>query len=249
MPLDAVPWAPPPNAWQDCVRSLAAGTVHLWHVTLDGDAAPFATVLDAEERARAGRFHFARDRERFVVARGTLRVLLGSYLGTEPRTVTLVANPWGKPGLASAHFLRFNMSHAGTLALIAVTRDLEIGVDVERLRPLDDLEQLVRRYFTPEEGGVVLRAPDESRVALFFECWTRKEALLKAWGRGMSLPLEKVDAALGFAPGARLPDDVNPGIEAGGWSIHRLAPAAGYVGAMAIAAPRARIEQWRWQGP
>lgn len=168
----------------------------LWRVDLDVGAEAEASLreqLSADEVARAERFAKPRDRSRFVVARGTLRTLLGSLLDERPGAVALEAGPSGKPRLAgSEHGLRFNVSHSGDLGLICIAECGEVGVDVEAVRPVPSAVTLAERYFTRAEasfvdgGGVGAGAGADRR---FLFCWTRKEALAKAVGLGLALDL------------------------------------------------------------
>jgi 4'-phosphopantetheinyl transferase len=208
------------------------------------------TFLTDDERARAARFRFSRDRERFIACRGQLRELLAVYLHTHPRMLQFSANEFGKPSLARRTHARlpsFNVSHSRDLALYAVTSGTAVGVDIEHLRTMDDMLSLSRRYFTPREQRKIESRSEEERELAFFECWTRKEALLKAWGRGVSLPLEQVDAAPGLSNvprllGASVPSDLDPV----GWTIFPLRPVDGCVAALATRARTVTLECWRW---
>jgi 4'-phosphopantetheinyl transferase len=191
-------------------------SVRLWRVELDvgGEAeAGLREQLSPDEVARAERFAKPRDRSRFVVARGTLRALLGSFLDERPGAVPLEEGPSGKPRLAdSEHGLHFNVSHSGDLALICIAECGEVGVDLEAVRPVPSAVPIARRYFTPEEASFVEgRRPDGDDGAAgvdrrFLFCWTRKEALAKAVGAGLSLDLRGFAVPLdpeGSGPGAR----------------------------------------------
>jgi 4'-phosphopantetheinyl transferase len=167
--------------------------VHLWRVELDGGPEFEAKLLEeltADEVARAERLASAEARRRFVVARGTLRVLLGDLLGEPPQSIAVEEGASGKPRLAEAeHGLGFNVSHSGDLALICIAEGAEVGVDLERLRPVPDAVAIARRRFAPAEARFVEDGEARDVDRRFLTCWTRKEALAKAVGAGLSFDL------------------------------------------------------------
>lgn len=193
-------------------------------------------LLAVDERARAGRFHFERDRRRFIAARGQLRTILGRYVGVDPRALVFSYGLRGKPFLARFETigLKFNLSHSGELALIAVTQDRDIGVDLEEIHSLGDAEQIAERFFSARENAVLCTLPKADRLEAFFHCWTLKEAYLKATGNGLARATNSFD--VGFARGetARLLSVEGESEEALRWSLVGLAPARGYVGAVAV---------------
>jgi 4'-phosphopantetheinyl transferase len=223
---------------------LRPGEVHLWAVPLDLSLADdLPPVLDREEQARARRLRGAQARARFARARAVLRVLLGAYAGAEPGSLSFRVAAQGKPSLPDVPELRFSLAHSGALALVGVAHGLDLGVDVERRRAVEDASSLARRYLAPEEALALAALPPESRSEAFLRCWTLKEAVLKATGEGLSRSLDSFRVA--FAPGdsARLLD--LPGLHgpAGSWSLHELAPASGYVGAVAVRSPECRLRR------
>lgn len=205
--------------------------VHSWCVTLDVPpeaSARLYSTLSPDERNRSARFRFARDRQRFITARGVLRGLLGRYLGTRPDQIRFTYNAFGKPEL-SAEFgsrLRFNLSHSGDLALIAITTDAAIGVDLERIRPQPDYGAIARSVFSAAEVDQLNSLPSHLYAQAFFNCWTRKEAYVKARGEGLAMPCP-VDL-----------DGTPP------WSLYTLQPAPGYVGALVVEERDRRLRQW-----
>jgi 4'-phosphopantetheinyl transferase len=173
--------------------------VHVF--TGDLDAAPAdGTVLSADERERAARFRFERDRRRFVAGRSALRSLIASYLGAAPVEVEFGYGPQGKP-FVSGSTLSFNVSHSGGCALYAVASCFEIGVDVELLDHARFDDGVAERFFSPQEVATLHTLRQAERPHAFLRCWTRKEAFIKARGEGLSLPLHDFDVA--FAPGTR----------------------------------------------
>jgi len=232
-------WSSPPAS-----ISLQPDEVHVWRLALDGPTAPFLELLDTDEVARANRFYFAKHRERFLIARGFLRLLLGRYLQADPKNLEFVYGEWGKPALAGEfreHRLRFNMSHSQGMALYALTYGREIGVDVEYVRADFTSEDIAQRFFSPFEVSVLCGLPENDRVAGFFRCWTRKEAYIKATGRGMSQPLDGFDVTLGHAEVELLRTEDGSHER---WQMVDVAVGPGYAGALAVEKPVAKIRYW-----
>ena len=225
--------------------------VHVWAAALDlpGHAiAPLERTLAADELARAARFRFARDRRRYVVARGTLRALLGAYLGRDPAAIRLRLTSHGKPELAlpdDATTPRFNVAHADDLALYAVA-PTDVGVDVEAERPVPDGDRIAEEMFASGELAALRSLPAGERADAFLRCWTRKEAFIKALGEGLSCPLDRFEVTLRPDEAARLVTIDGEATAADGWTLADLAPARGFVGALAVPGAPARIRCWRW---
>jgi 4'-phosphopantetheinyl transferase len=230
---------------------LSGDEVHVWRASLDLDAASyleFYAALAEDERERAHRFHFERDRARFVVARGILRDILGRYLQRPPSSIWFAHNQYGKPALAEDEGgLRFNLAHSEGAAVYALARGREVGVDVELWR--DDFAsiEVARRFFAAAEVRALDSLPSHLLTRAFFNCWTRKEAYIKALGEGLSHPLDCF--AVSLAPGepAQLLSTDRAPAEAAAWSIVDLKPFEGCAAALAIrgAAPRLRCWDWR----
>ena len=190
--------------------------------------------LSSDEIARAERFRFERHRRAFVLGRAALRALLGSYMGIVPSDVRFVYGLHGKPALADAtSALRFNASNSGDLAACAFTRGCEIGVDIEQYRGVRDLEHIAHRFFSPEEAREVLELAEAEKAPGFFNCWTRKEAYIKAMGGGLSIPLDSFRVTLRPGAPARMVTLGGSADAARGWTLHDFTPAAGYAGAIA----------------
>ncbi len=167
--------------------------VDVWVLVLDrprGETQREWSILCADEQARATRLRFARDRSRFVLSRAGLREVLAGYLDRSAPTIEFELGPFGKPSIVEAGMIRFSLSRSGGRALVAVASGREVGVDLEVIRsgPADDLAE--SRMLSPTERAAIAALPAERRRAAFFACWTRKEAYLKANGRGLSIPLE-----------------------------------------------------------
>jgi len=171
-------------------RRLSPGVIHLWrfgpYPSVHRDEALHELLSDAEKH-RVARYRLAADRHRFARTRALLRLLLASYLNCAPRAVRIEVSRSGKPRLAELRdSLKFNLSHAGELALIALTQNQELGVDIERCRKIFKLERLAQRYFSPAECSEVLRADSQDRQLAFLTRWTQLEARLKAEGVGLA---------------------------------------------------------------
>lgn len=223
--------------------------IHLWHARLDQPVTQvqqLAQTLSPDETARAARFHFEQDRRRFIVARGWLRTILGQYLNTAPTDIQFCYGPHGKPGLAgqspSAH-LQFNLAHSDEIVLYGLAQNHAIGVDIERLRPVPDLDQIAARFFSTSEKSTLLTLPPEERQRAFFNGWTRKEAYLKALGDGLARPLDRFDVSLAPGEPARLLGTADDPEEAARWFMYALTPLAGYAGA--VVAPVVKGQTWQ----
>jgi 4'-phosphopantetheinyl transferase len=191
-------------------------------------------VLSAEEKARAARFVFERDARRFTTRRFRVREILAAYLACEPAAISFVAGEHGKPFLHPEHNsdLQFNLTHSEDLAILAVARGLEMGVDVECMRPVE--ERIADRFFSPAEQRALANLPPEWATRGFFECWTAKEAFVKARGTGLSLPLDSFDVSLGpGVPSAILRIGTARPDCARNWRLWRFEPAPGFVCAVA----------------
>ena len=239
---------PESSAWKEPPQSpsLETGTVHVWRVALDqpdDKLDRFQRTLEPDELSRASRFHFEKHRRHFIVARGFLRSVVARYLETQPEALRFSYGAYGKPALASEHVLRFNLSHSHEVALLAVALDSELGVDVEHIRADFASEEIARRFFSRAEVEVFNALPKEEQVAAFFRCWTRKEAYIKAIGKGLSQALDAFDVTL--APDAapallRAEDD-----DASRWRLSDVDVGEGYAGALAVERPVAEVRFFR----
>ena len=248
-PEDFVPHPPPGTTIP------APAEIHLWTIPLDPPperVAALRLLLTPDEIARADRFHFDHHRRRFTVGRGALRELLAAYLDAAPDDVHFVYGEKGKPFLdgpaAAGDDLRFNLSNSHELALVAVGVGHELGVDLELLRPMPDGPQIAERFFSPSERQDLAGLPPTRRDEGFFNCWTRKEAYLKAMGDGLTVALDRFDVTLTPGQPARFLALDGSAEAAARWSLLALHPAAGYVGALALPDPRpCTLRGFRWQ--
>jgi 4'-phosphopantetheinyl transferase len=259
--IDAISWPPPPEDWASRLgvssraslfRGQPVANVHVWAASLQVSPdvlTEFAASIAPEERERAARFHFSIHRDRFIAGRGLLRKLLGSYLGMEPRSLQFTYGPQGKPALTgSAGTSHFNVAHSEDLLLIALTGSGVVGVDIEQVRTLPDFEELVARFFSPNECSRFRSLPIEQKPAAFFNLWTRKEAWLKATGEGITHLLNQVEVSFLPAKPARLVRLPEAYRNTTRWSLYELAPRPGFAGALAIAGDAPAIQCWRY-GP
>lgn len=238
-------WLTPPER-----PRLSAGEIHVWRASLvrrDEELEALHGSLSGDEVRRADRFHFPRDRRSFIAARGILREILGRYLRTPPELVRFGYNAYGKPMLRDAGErppLRFNVSHSGGLALYAVAVGREVGVDVESLR--DDLVcvDVAGHFFSRQEVGVLRALPEHSRTRAFFNCWTRKEAYIKARGMGLSLPLDCFDVSLAPGEPAALLATRGGEPDAERWSLHEVEVGPDHVAAVCAEGAGWRIRCW-----
>jgi 4'-phosphopantetheinyl transferase len=188
------------------------------------------SALSPDEMARADRFHFVNDRNRFVVARGLLRELLGNYLQQNPASLSFSYGQHGKPSLSgeyAASELCFNLSHSAGLAVYAIARGRNLGIDVEHIRPESAGDEIAERYFSAREASDLRTLPPEAKVEGFFHCWTRKEAYLKATGMGLQIPLESFAVSLLPEMPAKFVEGVDPR-----WHLAAYHPADRYVAAV-----------------
>ena len=230
----------------DSVNALRSVAVEVWRFHLDLAPAPLAELggmLSLDERARAARFHFDRDRRRFTAARGSVRCVLGRYLGIPASALTFGYDSHGKPYLTGSHGidLRFNVAHSGEVALLAVTDGVDVGVDVEVPRELPDRRQLAARFFAESETAAIEAVPEALRHQAFFTCWTRKEAYIKAIGLGLSAPLDSFEVSVVPGEPAALLRIHGSADAAGEWSLHDLSNLPDYAAAMAVRTPRAQV--------
>ncbi len=243
--------------WSSAPERLVLETnqVHVWSGSLV--AAPSTVqslghTLTPDEVTRADRFHFQKDRDHFIVARGILRLILSRYLEMEPGHLRFCYGAHGKPALAACsrdEMLRFNLPHSKGLAIYSITRGCEIGVDVEYMREDFPGFEIAEQFFSPGEVATLRALAPNRRQEAFFTFWTLKEAYLKAQGQGLALPLDQLDVSEfseGPAPSVADNDGLQP---LSGWTLQKFAPAAGYIGALAVKGEAREVKWWRWLQP
>jgi 4'-phosphopantetheinyl transferase len=222
----------------------AEGVVHVFCAPLDVSAnrlAELSHLLSSDEWLRAGRIHQERDWRRFLAARGTLREILGGLLKVQPGNLVFSLGEFGKPQIAepaAGQSLYFNVAHS--------VAKHDLGVDLERIRALEEAEQIASRFFSAREASCLHALPEEQRLEGFFNCWTRKEAYLKGIGRGLDDGLNLIEVSLAPGEPAEL---LNARYKLPQWRLHSLAPAAEFVGALAVQQTDLQLNCWRWDGP
>ncbi len=230
--------------------SLEPGEIHLWAAAMSefaDQAQNLSALLSLAELARAQKFRFIEDRDRYVIRHGLARQILSRYLEQVPSVIKFRTGVHGKPELSKStadHPLFFNTSHSADITIVAITPDGPIGVDIERVQGIPDMENIARRFFLPSETGTLMALPKNSRVQAFYNCWTRKEAFLKATGEGIGENLEKLEVTL--APGDEpevlsFRGDFQESMQ---WHLNPFSPAPGYVGCVVYKSTALALSHW-----
>lgn len=237
------PWKKPPFE-----LSLSNKEIHIWRAKLDlseNFIQKLRETLSIDEKLRAKQFRFDKDRNHFITARGILRNILGKYLNVEPSRFEFRYGNNGKPALSKTFgngIIHFNLSHSEGLAIYVFTRDQEIGVDLENIGKLENIEKIVESFFSRREKADFCTLPQSSKNAAFINYWTIKEAYLKAIGTGLSYSMNKFDVSIVPGKPARLLKIDGDSKKASQWSIYMLKPATGYVAAIALWNKGSRIK-------
>jgi 4'-phosphopantetheinyl transferase len=236
-------------------QELPPGEIHVWLVRLDPAPEQVESqgrALSADEWERAHRFRFDKHRRQYVVGRGALRALAAAYLGSgiRPEEVKFSYGPRGKPFLAppfDSRSLQLNLSNSHELALVGFVLGREIGVDIELMRPMTDCEEIAERFFSASERQMLRSIPFPAKQEAFFNCWTRKEAYLKAVGEGLAAPLDSFDVTLALGEPPRMLSLKGDATRAAGWFFHHLRPAEDYIGAVAIEGGTWEVKTWTFE--
>jgi 4'-phosphopantetheinyl transferase len=220
--------------------------VHVWRANLDLTADELSKLLpflNDEERNRAERFVFDKDRSRFIVARSTLRLLVAQYLHTSAETIEFSYGPQGKPSLRENSHLRFNLAHSDGLALYAFSLDRELGIDVESERRFSNMEngEIVQSHFSRKERREFYSLDPKLQNQAFYLGWTRKEAYLKARGEGLQIPLQSFDVSL--TPGGLV---ILRSDDAARWELHSFSPEPDFAAALVVEGANYKLRYWEW---
>ena len=202
-------------------------------------------MSDAELNAS----HFDRDRRRFIVRRGSLRLIISNYIHREPRRLQFYPGHRGKPYLMTSFDkvpLRFNLAHSKEIALYAFTRRQEIGIDVEYVRDMPDAEEIALTTFSSLENKMLQKLPEYQRQEAFFNCWVRKEAYIKAIGNGLYHSMDRFDVSLAPGEPARLMSIEGSAAQAFDWFMKSLTPQDGYVAALAVKGSDFNLSYWNY---
>ncbi len=226
---------------------LSPNNVHIWSTNLKllpSQIEKLSTILSSDEIDRAQKFHFEKDKNRFIIARGTLRKILSRYLKIEPKKLQFTYSERGKPYLANTSIL-FNLSHSQDLALYAITKVNLIGIDVEHIRPIKEAKNLAKRFFSAQEYNLLSQLPPQQQQETFFKLWTCKEAYLKATGDGLAGSLEKVEISLNPEKPIQF-FSINRDIkEASRWYLDQFIPEPNYIAAVAVAGKNQNLSFWQ----
>lgn len=232
--------------------ALGSEQIHVWRINLapsKSRMAIYEQTLSLDEQERAARFRKVKDRERFILARGSLRAILSHYLETAPQQLRFVYGEQGKPALEIGLHkgLHFNMAHSESLALLAVARDCEVGIDVEAMQTDFDVESIARLYFTPQESAVICAAPVNKKHEIFFTCWSLKEAYSKACGSGLSESFGQLELLPVATPTGTTFEYTTKIEETSRWRSYKLPTLAGYAAALVVEGKRKQVCCWQWK--
>jgi 4'-phosphopantetheinyl transferase len=224
-------------------EEIAGEEIHVWLSSLPETPeypSHLSLIISPAEAVRAARFIFERDRARFIVAHAALRNILARYTGQDASSLVIGVAPKGKPYLADYPRVRFNLSHSGNFAMVAVALDREVGVDIERVRADRLGDDIAARFFAPAEVQDLKATPEPLRVAAFFACWSRKEAYIKARGEGLGIPLDSFVVSLGEVASLCAAEDLER------WSMCALQAPAGYAAALVAEGSGWHVRQREW---
>jgi 4'-phosphopantetheinyl transferase len=219
------------------VFALPRGVVHVWRASLErpqADREVLWQYLSSEEQARANRFHFDVHRHHFIVGRGLLRWLNGRYLHMLPQNIQFTYSEYNKPALVNEPALQFNVSHSHEGLLIGFGWDVALGVEIEYVKRMDDMDAIARRFFSTAESEKYASVSESEKPDTFFNCWTRKEAFIKAIGEGLSFPLDEFQVSLLPGEPPKLLSVHGSEQAAAHWSMRTLDPYPGYRGALIV---------------
>ena len=240
-------WLAPP-----AVLKLQEDEVHVWRASLS-ISAPQANalwnILSPEETGRADCFHFRKNREEFIAARGILRLILGTYLGVDPAELRFCSGTYGKPSLCGetgGGELRFNLSHSHDLALYAVSRRIELGIDLEHIHSDLQAGSVAGELFSQRELAELNVLPEDARPAAFFTLWTRKEACLKARGSGLSLDAKQFNVLTDHTDMTGSQTAFDEGRGNSSWTLRNLNAGPGYAAAIAVQRHDWQLKCWQW---
>lgn len=239
------------KSWEPATTPSGLGDleVHLWRAELKRHKdrlSDYAEVLSDEERVRAERFRFDRDRNLYVLSRGVLRLLLSAYSGRRAHSLAFRYGSQGKPFLDADAEIEFNISHSGELCVMAFARRIRVGVDIEqKSRDLAFLE-LAERFFAADERNEMSGLDSDGLREAFYAVWTRKEAYIKGLGEGVTHGLDNFAVTVG-------PDERHPRVRSarnpdaqGQWNLFSFEPETGYAGALAVEGSTRRIKQFEY---
>lgn len=230
---------------------LQEGFIDLWYAKLDQSDSliqKLITSLSDDEFSRAEEYRFDRDKNRFIVGRGILRNIIGRYLNIKPGLVNFRYGKYGKPYLSNNHHereIKFNLAHSKDVAVYAFALGKEMGVDVECIREMPDVDHIASSFFSPREVIALRSIPENQKLEAFFNCWTRKEAYIKALGDGLTHPLDQFSVS--FLPGEE-PEvlEISNSMKPGKWSLKSFSIRDNYIAAVAVENCDYDMRLWKW---
>ena len=237
------------NYWvvSNNIPIIETGELHLWRAFLSANTAPYTQYLDEQERERMQRFRFEHDRRMYGFSHVLMRRLLAGYLGVLPKKIGYSYTQYGKPYLRfqDRHDrIEFNLSHSGEVILIAVAITVPVGVDVEKIKPLPEMDQIAARFFSNGEQVDLSSLSGSAKLAAYYHCWTRKEAVIKASGEGLSMPLDSFRVS--FLPGE--PTRLVKSADQRAWLLLDIKCAKGYAAAVAAPVDRLQVSYFSAEG-
>ena len=232
-------------------QSLSPDELHVFRLDLDQVSVahfPIKTILASGEIARASQFHFELDRKRFIARRILLRLILSRFLEVEPGRLEFGHNPFGKPFLKQPadRAINFNVAHSERFALFAISQAGPLGVDIERVRPDSDYQEIAERYFSTEERSAILASSEKESPEVFYKLWTRKEAYIKGRGMGLSMPLESFDTSQEKGGVVSPLEEMDEKTIGCAWVVLDLPPIQGFEAALAVEDARQMVNTWDW---
>jgi 4'-phosphopantetheinyl transferase len=221
-------------------QPLADSDIHVWCASLNvspQDLSYYRSILSKDEVGRAMRFVFEKDRSHYIAGRGLLRVILGSYLDLEPAQLEFAYGPHGKPALnlrLTDKVFEFNLSHSKDRAFYAFNWNRRVGVDIEYLIPMADMDDFAEQFFTPRESAWINALSGKQKEDAFFKTWTCKEAFLKANGSGLAVPINQVEISLEIEETVELISIGDDKEQIANWRLEMFNPFPGYQAALAV---------------
>ena len=229
---------------------LAPNQVDLWFVDINEhkDRLPhYLSVLNDVEKERASKYRFEKDKNCSIIARGVLRTLLGNYLEKNPKEIKFKLGEFGKPSLNEESNIEFNISHSGNVIVLAFVLNDKIGVDVEHTKRTIEVNSIAKQFFSKEEVTALFSLEESYQKQAFYNCWTRKEAFIKALGSGLSFPLNQFVVSLDSVYNAELIETKWDDKERENWVLKSFEPVKDYIGAFSVKGKVTDVQYWKFQ--
>jgi 4'-phosphopantetheinyl transferase len=219
------------------IFKLESNTVNTWFININDvqdKFEKFSNIISIDEKKRANKFHFKKDKNLFIMSRVVLRLLSGKYLNIEPETITFKYGKYGKPDFDFDTNLKFNISHSGEMVILSFVLDYDIGVDIEKIKHDFDVLDIATNYFSKLEIEALKKAPKEKQSEFFYRCWTRKESFIKAKSIGLSFPLDQFSVSINSDKQVDLLETKWDKNEFKSWSLFSFSPDSDYIGAISV---------------